>query len=84
MGALLPLLPGPGGVQGQRHHCRCLQMFADVLLAPAAGQVTSEPWPQSRPRLNQETKLVLSFLLDPSPARFQPSGQGWLGNVGLQ
>lgn len=70
-------------MQGQRQHCRCLQMFADVLLAPAAGQVTSEPWPQCQPQLKQETEQVLNFLLDPSPAWLQHGGQGWLGDVGL-
>lgn len=53
-------------------------MFADVLLAPEAGQVTSQPWPQCQPWLNQETELVLSFLWDPSPAWLQHGGQGWL------
>lgn len=46
-GALLPLLPGSGGDSSERHCCRCLQMFADVLLAPGVGLATSEPRPRS-------------------------------------
>lgn len=81
-GTLLLLLLGPGGERGKRHCCRCLQMFADVLLAPAVGLVTSEPQLRCRPQLNQEGKLMLGFLLDPSPARSRHGGQVWLGATG--
>lgn len=40
MGALLPLLLGPGGEHSKGHCCRCLQMFADVLLALVVELVT--------------------------------------------
>lgn len=49
MGALLPLLLGPGGEHGKGHCCRCLQMFADVLLAPVVELVTSEPQASAQP-----------------------------------
>ena len=81
-GALPPLLPGPRGESGKRHHCRCLQMFADVLLAPAVGPVTGEPRLRCRPRLNRERKLMLGFLLDPSPVWPQRGGQVRLGATG--
>lgn len=74
MGALLPLLPGPGAEHGKRHHCRCLQMFADVLLAPAVGLVTSEPWPQCRSQLT-DAQHSAGSLPSPVPA-WWPSPAG--------
>lgn len=81
-GALLPLLLGPGGESGKRQCCRCLQMFADVLLALVAGPVTSEPRLRWRPRLNREIKLMLGVLLDLSPSWSRHGGQVWLGVTG--
>lgn len=80
--ASLPLLLGPGGESGKRHCCRCLQMFADVLLALAMGPVTSEPWLPCQPQLNRERKPMLNFLLDLAPARHWRDGQVRLGATG--
>lgn len=74
-GALLLPLPGSGGEDSKRHRCRCLQMFADVLLAPGVELVTSEPWLLCRPQLNPGRKLMLSFLLGPAPAWPRCGGQ---------